>query len=132
MAVHPSRALTRIGTAAVATGIGHDLLGAWLYRRQLAGIARDGLVDAVENADLPAAERHRREVALWFLTSGAAIGTVGAALRGARATDGAVVPIGAGLTAMGVIGAAVLPRSGFWLLIGQGAAALSVARRARR
>lgn len=118
MAVHPSRALTRIGTAAVATGIGHDLLGAWLYRRQLAGIARDGLRGRGGERRPPGGRAAPAR-------GGAVVPDVGRGDRdrgccaswctGDRRSGGAHR---CGLTAMGVIGAAVLPRSGFWLLIG--------------
>lgn len=90
--------LERVGTATVATGIGHNLIGAWLYRRQLAGMVRDGLLDAVESPRVDYADRERRATALWFLMAGAA----------------------------------VLPKSGFWLLIAEGVTAMSVSRRRAR
>jgi hypothetical protein len=128
----PSRTLGRIGTATIATGVAHNLLGTWLYRSQLAGILRDGVVDVVESPRVDSAERQRRATALWFLMSGAAFATLGAALRRTRAGDRAVAPIASGMTAMGVVGATVLPRSGFWLLIAEGLAAMWASRSAAR
>lgn len=116
--------LHRVGAATIATGIGHNLIGAWLYRRQLAGFVHDGLVDAVANPRLDGAQRCRRETALWFLMSGAAFMTLGAGLRRSSACDGAVRPIAAGMTAMGAAGAVAMPKSGFWLLLAEGVAAL--------
>jgi hypothetical protein len=127
-----STTLARIGTATIATGVGHNLIGAWLYRRQLAGIARDGVLDAIENQRVESPERERRQTALWFLMSGGAFATLGAALRRTDDGDTAVAPIGTGMVAMGVVGAAVLPRSGFWLLIAEGVAAMAVGRRSAR
>ena len=127
-----SSTLARVGAATIATGVGHNLIGAWLYRRQLAGVARDGVLDAIENGRVASTERERRQTALWFLMSGGAFVTLGAALRRMDAGDLAVAPIGSGMAAMGVVGAAVLPRSGFWLLIAEGVAALAVGRRSRR
>jgi hypothetical protein len=121
--------LHRVGAATIATGIGHNLIGAWLYRRQLAGMMHDGLVDAVENPRLHGQERSRRETALWFLMSGGAFMTLGAGLRRSSAGDGAIRPIATGMTAMGVVGAVVMPKSGFWLLLAQGVAALRLSRR---
>jgi hypothetical protein len=121
--------LHRVGAATIATGIGHNLIGAWLYRRQLAGVVHDGLVDAVENPRLHGAERSRRETALWFLMSGAAFMTLGAGLRRSSAGDGAIRPIATGMTAMGAVGAVAMPKSGFWLLLAEGVAARRLSRR---
>ena len=121
--------LHRVGAATIATGIGHNLIGAWLYRRQLAGFVNDGLVDAVESTRLDGAERSRRETALWFLMSGAAFMTLGAGLRRSSSGDGAIRPIATGMTAMGAIGAVAMPKSGFWLLLAEGVAARRLSRR---
>jgi hypothetical protein len=124
--------LDRIGAATIATGVGHNLIGAWLYRSQLTGMMRDGIVDVIETRRVEPAERQRRATALWFLMSGAAFVTLGAALRRTSDGDHVVAPIAAGMTAMGVTGAALLPKSGFWLLIAEGVAAMSVRRRSAR
>lgn len=121
--------LHRVAAATIATGIGHNLIGAWLYRRQLAGFVHDGVVDAVANPRLNGAERGRRETALWFLMSGAAFTTLGAGLRRSSAADGAIRPIANGMTAMGAVGAVAMPKSGFWLLLAEGVAARRLSRR---
>lgn len=121
-----SPAVRRVGDAVIATGALHNALGAWLYRRPLAAIARDRGFNAVSAARLPAEERDRREAAFWFLISGTAFAVIGAALR--NTDDDAVAALGPAIAAIGAVGAAAMPVSGFWLLIAEGVAATRAAR----
>ena len=74
--------------------------------------------------------RRDREEALWFLVSGAALVVIGRlAAWTERRTGTLPTSTGALLLGLGAVGAAVLPRSGFWTLLPAGAAAIRVARR---
>ena len=111
-----------VGTLITAVGAGHTAIGLVGYRSVLAAMVREGLVDSVR--DVP-----RRGEALWFLTSGAGLVMTGRLASFAEQRTGTLPPsTGALLLGIGALGGAVLPRSGFWLLIPVGAAALRTAR----
>ena len=112
-----------LGDAVTVIGAGHTAIGLVGHRRALAGMVRDGLVDSVRG-------RRGREEALWFLLSGVALVVTGRLAAWTQRRTGTLpASTGAALLGIGAVGAAVLPRSGFWALIPAGAAALRVARR---
>ena len=122
----------RLGDAVIATGLLHNLLGGYLYRRQLAQMARDGVLNAASDARLGTVDGERRHTAFWFLMGGLAFVTMGASIRRSAATRAPIAPaLGPGMALMGATGAAVMPVSGFWLLLAEGLAAIYLRRRAR-
>ena len=120
----------RLGDAVITTGVLHNLLGTYLYRGQLAGMASDRIVGSASDARLGTLDGERRQTALWFFVGGTALVAMGASIRSAGRDD---VPIpaalGPGMTAIGAIGAATMPFSGFWLIIAEGIAATVLRRR---
>ena len=119
----------RLGEAVIATGVVHNVLGGYLYRRQLAAMARDGLLNSASDARLSTVDGERRHTAFWFLMGGLAFITLGASIRRSAATGEPVAPaLGPGMTAMGALGATVMPVSGFWLLLAEGVAATYLRR----
>jgi hypothetical protein len=112
-----------IGDLVTVIGLGHTAIGLVGHRAALAAIARDGVVDTVRG-------RPEREEALWFLTSGAGLVVTGRLAAWTERRTGTLPrSTGALLLGIGGVGAAVLPRSGFWGLLPVGVAALRVARR---
>jgi hypothetical protein len=101
-----------IGPLLVLTGVLHVAVGAVLFAKPLAAILRDGVLDAV-GRDLA------RGLAFWFVLYGPVLASLGWITQHAVATgDGAALAVvGWSLLGMGVVGAAVIPVSGFWILI---------------
>lgn len=120
----------RLGEAVIATGALHNLLGGYLYRRQLKHMVRAGLLNSVSDAGLGTVDGERRQTAFWFLMGGLVFITVGASIRRSATADEPIAPaLGPGMTAMGALGAAVMPVSGFWLLLAEGLTATYLRRR---
>ncbi|HEX8517989.1 MAG TPA: DUF6463 family protein, partial [Pseudonocardia sp.] len=112
-----------IGDLVTAIGLGHTAIGLVSRRAPLGAIVRDGVVDAVRG-------HPDRAEALWFLATGAALVVTGRLAAWTEHRTGTLPPsTGALLTGIGAVGAAVLPRSGFWTLLPVGVAALRAARR---
>jgi Family of unknown function (DUF6463) len=118
----------RLGDAVIATGIGHNLLGGYLYRKQLAGMVKDGVINSASDARLGTVDGERRQTALWFFVGGIAMITMGASIRRTH-TDSVAPALGPGLAAIGAVGAATMPMSGFWLVLAEGVAAMALRRR---
>lgn len=111
-----------VGEVQVVTGVAHVAIGVVGFRRTLAAIARDGVVGAVEGD-------WERETAFWFLTSGASFLASGQLARWAQRRTGTLpAAFGWGLLALGLAGATVMPRSGFWAVAANGLLALAAAR----
>ncbi|QVQ55018.1 hypothetical protein J4H86_18940 [Spiractinospora alimapuensis] len=108
-------------------GAAHIVYGAVLYRDALGDIARRGFVNAVPDFG-------DRATAFWFVTCGSMFMLCGHLLRSAeKAGDlDAQRDAGAALTAIGAVGSAAMPASGFWAVLAIGAAALRRGRRPRR
>jgi hypothetical protein len=125
-----SASTKRLGNAVIATGVGHNLIGSYLYRRQLVDMARDGLINSASDARLGTVAGERRHTAFWFLLAGFCFMTLGASIRRTSATGERIAPaLGPGMTAMGAVGAAMMPVSGFWLLLAEGVTATVLRRR---
>lgn len=114
------------GGLLIGTGLLHTAAGAALWRPQLRAIARDGVVDAVD-------PNPARQAAFWFMMTGWSWIAVGQAVAAHERRVGAPPPaLGRHLLGIGAVGAALMPRSGFWLFLPQGVLALALARRAAR
>jgi uncharacterized protein len=119
------------GRAMMAIGAAHTVWGSLAYRRDLAAIARAGVLDSVGDG-LFRREHSRdgRAAAFWFMAAGPLLALCGrltdAALEAGdrRATAAA----GRAALAFGVSGVAVMPRSGFWTALPLGARLLRAAR----
>ncbi len=94
------------------TAVLHFGVGAWLFREPLGAILRDGYVGAVDLDPL-------RGLAFWFLILSPMLVIVGLLVSRALETgDTRILAIvGWGLLGIGVVGAAGMPVSGFWILI---------------
>jgi hypothetical protein len=114
------------GPSLLVIGAGHLALGAVAFRRDLAGMVREGWVDTVEGPT-GTAERGR---AFWFQVSGVALVLLGDAVTAQERGERAPARTGWALGALALTGAAALPRSGFWALLAPAAALVSRARRA--
>ncbi len=120
----------RLGDAVITTGVLHNLLGTYLYRGQLAGMASDKIIGSASDARLGTVDGERRQTALWFFVGGMALIAMGASIRRAGRDDEPIpAALGPGMTAIGAIGAATMPFSGFWLIIAEGIAATVLRRR---
>jgi Family of unknown function (DUF6463) len=119
----------RLGSAIVTTGIGHNLLGGYLYRKQLAGMVKDRVINSASDARLGTVDGERRQAALWYFVGGLAMITMGMTIRRADPNEGIAPALGPGLTAIGSVGAATMPMSGFWLVLAEGIAAMALRRR---
>ena len=104
------------GTAArllALTGIGHTLVGLVLFRQPLRAILDDGIVNSIGQGQFD------RGAAFWFLLfSPICLALAQIVSHAVARGDGRTLRIiGGYLLAMGVLGAAVMPISGFWILI---------------
>lgn len=114
------------GPLLMATGV-LDLLYVLVFHfRQLAAIAGDGFFGAVELDP----SQLDREVAFWHLTFGAMIVILGGLVHWAQSRTGTLPAfLGWSLLALGLLGAVLVPVSGFWLVLAQAVMMLVVARR---
>ena len=112
-----------IGALQMAISVLHLVVGAVQFRKPLAAIARAGVVDAVDRDP-------DRQLAAWFMLFGASNLAGGQVTRWAERQTG-TLPASSGWTmlALAATGAALMPRSGFWIVIPQALLALGVARR---
>jgi hypothetical protein len=117
-----------LGRLLMATAVGHALLGLVLFPRPLKEIFRDGFFNTVSPS--PFEPTFDRECAFWFLAFSPMLFMVGwladqAVQRGDPTT---LRLVGWTLLAFGVVGAAVMPVSGQWILVLLGAVAIHAAR----
>lgn len=111
------------GEMLMATGALHTVVGLWLFREPLNAIRRDGFIDTV----LP---HEDRELAFWFMIGGAGLLMTGQLASWTQRRTGTLPPaLGWSLLGTSAVGAALMPRSGFWLMIPQ---ALLILRRSNR
>jgi len=112
-----------VGELLMATGVLHTLVGLRAFRAPLAAISRDGVVGAVARAP-------ERRLAVWFLLFGLSTMQLGGLTRWAHRRTG-TLPAFHGRALLGIsgLGALLMPRSGFWLVLPQAALALVAARR---
>ncbi len=114
------------GPLLMATGV-LDLLYVLVFHfRQLAAIAGAGFVGAVELDP----SQLDREVAFWHLTFGAMVAILGGLVHWTQSRTGTLPAfLGWSLLALGLLGAVLVPVSGFWLVLAQAVMMLVVARR---
>ena len=108
----------------MATGVGHTVVGLLLFREPLALILRDGVLNSIHYPQFD------RSAAFWFLLFSPVLFALGqltdhAVRRGDVAT---LRIIGWYLLAIGVVGAIIMPLSGFWLVIAIAPLVLRAAR----
>jgi hypothetical protein len=99
--------------------VGHTLWGLVAYRKPLREIARAGFVDSVGDGIFQRAHADDgRAAAFWFMMAGPLVGVLGYCAEAAsRAGDASTLKAsGRAVVAMGVVGALVIPRSGFPLV----------------
>jgi len=127
-----------LGPLLIATGIGHFLVGIALFHEPLAAMLHDGLLNTISGkietrteAWLPIVHPHYdREAAFWFLILSPVLVLLARISRHAAAhRDGPLITtIGRYLMGLGLVGVAVMPVSGFWVLLALGLLALRTAR----
>lgn len=112
-----------VGPALIVIGLAHLLYFAVLWSDRYAGIARAGVVNAVEGDD-------RREAAFWTLWFGVLVLTVGYLVRWIERRLGTVPTFpGWMLLVIGLGGGVLMPVSPFWLVVPLGLALLRSPRR---
>jgi hypothetical protein len=100
----------RSGDLLVALGVLKVAVGAFVYRSQIAEIAREGFIAAVPDLDVRAA-------ALWFLFAGGLFVVMGIAVGDAeRAGQPPSRRFGVALAVVALLAAALMPASGVWLV----------------
>lgn len=100
-------------------GVAHAGVGVVLYRDVLAEIASAGLINSVP-------DRGDRATAFWFMAAAPTLWLGGRLLRSAESAGDLAGQRAAGvvLTAAGLVGTAVMPRSGFPAVAAVGSAAI--------
>jgi hypothetical protein len=107
------------------TAVGHVLVGCVLFREPLAAMWRDGILNSIGSDVVPGAAswiealrpQFDREAAFWFILFGPCLWMLGQVVhRAVELAEARMLRIlGWDLLALGVVGAAVMPVSGFWL-----------------
>jgi hypothetical protein len=97
----------------MVTGIGHALVGVALFGDPLAEMAREGFVNTIRYGQFD------RAAAFWFLLFSPICVLLGRMV--AHATDRGdrwlLTVVAWNVLAMGVVGAVIMPLSGFWILL---------------
>ena len=116
------------GQLLMATGVLDLLYVLVFHSRQLAAIAQDGFLGAVELN--PA--QFDRETAFWHMMFGLMFVVLGALVHWTQARTGTLPAfLGWSVLALGISGVILMPFSGFWLVFPQGVLVLAVARLGR-
>lgn len=112
------------GHSLIAVGALHTLVGIMSFGRPLAGIARDGMFNAVD-------PHPERQAAFWFLLTGALLVVLGQSTRWAQRRTGTVPgSLGTSLLVISLAGVVLMPVSGFWLLLPSAFLTLGASRHA--
>lgn len=104
------------GTALVLLGAGHAVWGLIAYGRPLREIVRAGVVGSVGDGIFDTEhDRDARAAGFWFMFAAPLVSACGVMTEAAlRAGDARAVQVSGGtVLGLGVLGAAVIPRSGF-------------------
>ena len=106
------------------TGLGHAVVGLVVFRVPLAAIVGNGVLNTVT-------DQFDRAAAFWFLLFSPVCFALGQIVdHAAEQGDGKTLAIvGWHLLLIGVVGAAVMPISGFWVVIAIAPLVLHAARR---
>ncbi|NDJ77949.1 MAG: hypothetical protein GYB65_16995, partial [Chloroflexi bacterium] len=101
----------------------HCVVGLFFYAKPLGEIARAGFFNAADKT--PA-----RDGAFWFMFTGAMLLLLGEVVRWTHKRTGTLpASLGWGFLALSVVGALMMPVSGFWLVIPVSGLLLRAARR---
>jgi hypothetical protein len=123
----------RTGFLLMVTGIGHFLVGLALFPEPLAAIVREGILNTIPPRLLDGVVHldFHREAAFWFVLYGPLLYLQGQiANRAVERGDAVILRLLAwNLLATGAVGAAIMPVSGFWFVIGLAALGFRDARR---
>jgi hypothetical protein len=99
----------------------HLVVGAVLYRHELAGIAGDGFVNTIVDA--------HRDAAFWFMVSGVALTMIADTARHAVNRTGRFpLDVGWWLIGLGLLIVVIMPVSGGWFVLVVGALGVRAAR----
>lgn len=99
----------------------HLVVGAVLYRHELAGIAGDGFVGTIGNA--------HRDAAFWFMVAGVTLAMIAdTARRAVRRTGRFPLDVGWWLIGVAVLIGVIMPVSGAWLVLVAGALGVRAVR----
>jgi len=112
------------GKLLIAIGVGHAIVGLVLFRQPLAAIVGDGVLNTVR-------DQLDRQAAFWFLLMSPLCVALGQVVDRAieRGDQGTLGIVGWNLLAIGVVGAAMMPLSGFWFVIAVAPLVLRAERR---
>jgi hypothetical protein len=111
-----------VGTMMIATGILHTVVGLWFFRQPLLDILGAGQWMSVTGHE-------DRVGAFWFILFGVLLMMLGQFMRWALARTGTLpASLGWSLLALGVLGVAFMPDSGFWLVLPQAWLVFGLAR----
>ena len=121
------------GPLMMVTAVGHALVGVVLFLEPLSAIAREGFINSIQPPMYSAEPHFDRIAAFWFLLFSPVLFLLGQLINHAVANRDAssLDHIGWYLVGIGVVGAAILPVSGNWLLLPLGAIILKAAREIR-
>jgi hypothetical protein len=97
----------------MVTGVGHALVGVVLFSEPLGAMVREGFLSTVRYGQFD------RAAAFWFLLFSPICVLLGQMVAHAmdRGDRWLLTVIGWNLLGMGVVGALIMPLSGFWILI---------------
>jgi hypothetical protein len=111
-----ARGIDSPGRAILAMGCGHVAWGLFAYRKPLAELASDGIVDSVGDGVFQRAHAlDDRAAAFWFLFAAPMMGLVGHLVEAAEARGDAQAlrRSGRALIGLGAVSSTFTPRSGF-------------------
>lgn len=102
-----------LGPVLMVTGIGHSLLGLVLFREPIASILGEGIANTIRHG------QYARAAAFWFLLFGPICFLLGQLVKHAieHGDRWLLTVVAWNLVAIGVVGALIMPVSGFWILI---------------
>lgn len=112
-----------VGQLLIGTGAIHEIVGVAIHAKGLRAIGRGGVVNAVD-------PHPDRQHAVWFLVTGALLAMYGHLVHATERRTGTLpAAVGRQLLAVSLAGVVLMPVSGFWAILVEGALALRVAHR---
>ena len=102
-----------IGKTLVGIGVAHSMVGLVWFRPVLGILFDEGLFNTITLVQSP-----ERESAFWFLFAGFALMIIGGLVNRIERLNGYLPPfLGWSFAVLTILGAMIMPVSGFWLLI---------------
>ena len=128
--------IVRMGMSRVAgpfmmlTGVGHAFVGVTLFSEPLSAIVSEGVINSIQPPMYSAQPHFDRIAVFWFLLFSPVLLLFGQLINRAVSNRDArsLRLIGFYVIGIGIVGAAILPVSGNWLLLPLGAIVLKAAR----